>query len=478
MPDGNRPLVIVADDDVNISRLLEVKLTSMGFRVLSAENKSILLDLLATESPALLLLDVVYGEHDGVELLGSLLRQNPALQVAMLTAHGTIDTAVAAIKQGAFEYLTKPPDFHRLEVIIHHAIEKHEMRRRIKDLEAELVERGGGQRTLWGESEGMKRVAELIDTVSPTDATVLILGESGTGKELVARAIHERSRRPKGPFVPVNMAAMPRELMESTIFGHEKGAFTGADQVQRGCAEVAHKGTLFLDEIGELDIELQAKLLRFLQERTIQRVGSSKIISVDVRILAATNREPEQLVREGRLREDLYYRLNVIPVHVPPLRDRRADIPLLATVFLSRAASRNKRPVTGFTDEALEVLTEYDWPGNVRQLEHLIERIVILSPGPTIGVGAIPPEIAASPSPSVANSRSLEQASTSNHASGGPWTLPSRASMDEIEKQAIINALIHSNGNVSEAARTLGLGQATVYRKLKRYAITARDYVN
>ena len=482
MPGSVKPLIIVADDDPNILRLMEFHLQKQGCVVRCAIDKATLYEHLAVAAPVLLLLDLRFGDHDGVEVLQELIRRDPTLNVAMLTAHGSIDTAVSAIKLGAFEYLTKPPDLNRLRVAVNHAVEKHRLRQRIEQLE-QLVGDQSGSRPLWGESAALRRVQDLIASVAPTDATVLILGESGTGKELVARAIHEHSPREGKPFVPVNMAAMPRELVESTLFGHEKGAFTGADQVQKGCCEAADGGTLFLDEIGELEPELQAKLLRFLQERTIQRVGSSRIFRVDVRILAATNSDPEEQVRTGRLREDLYYRLNVVPIRVPPLRERREDVGVLATLFLQRSAARLKRDLGGFTADALAILTRYDWPGNVRQLENVVERMSILARGPEIGIETIPDDIRDGvvhrPFDGVGTSRA-----PSESASGAPGavTLPSVAAnkpslaIKDMERQAIVDALTKSGGNVGEAARILGLGQATVYRKLKRYGMNAKDY--
>jgi DNA-binding NtrC family response regulator len=316
---------------------------------------------------------------------------------------------------------------------------------------------------LWGEGETMRRLRAFIATVAPTDATVLILGESGTGKELAARAIHVQSRRRYGPFVPVNTAALPRDLIQSTLFGHEKGAFTGADQARRGCCEAADRGTLFLDEIGEMDIALQAKLLRFLQERTFQRVGSSQTVSVDVRILSATNRDPAEQVRRGELREDLYFRLNVVPLVLPPLRERREDIPYLAARFLQRAAVRQGRDVTGFTAEAMLALVRYAWPGNVRQLENLIERLVIFSRAGEIDLADLPPEVRAAP---------REPAAVPPQPAGGdPGKKAGLQTIEEMEKKALVEALVQSHGSAKEAARLLGLGQATVYRKIKRYGI-------
>jgi DNA-binding NtrC family response regulator len=321
------------------------------------------------------------------------------------------------------------------------------------------------KRLILGESPSIARIRDLIAEIAPTDAKVLIVGESGTGKELVARAIHEQSLRAAHPFIPVNMAALPSGLVESMLFGHEKGAFTGADCLQKGWAEMADRGTLFLDEIGEMDVALQAKLLRFLQESSFQRVGSSRLQTVDVRILAATNREPAALVREGRLREDLYYRLNVLPIAMPALRERREDIPILANWLLAQAAQMHHKPVVGFTDGCLDIFHRYDWPGNVRQLENLVQRLVILAHGPEIGVESLPTEmIVGRPSDAAV----LEECGA--HVGDGLRPI------DQIEKRAIIDALSRSGGNAVEAARMLGVGQATVYRKIKRYGIELKRH--
>jgi len=331
-----------------------------------------------------------------------------------------------------------------------------------------------------GESPAMQRLTGLLRSVAPTDATVLILGESGTGKELAAQTVHELSRRKDGPFVPLNMAALPRELAESLLFGHEKGAFTGADRAQAGACELADKGTLFLDEIGEMDINLQSKLLRFLQERTVQRVGNPRPVTVDVRVVAATNRDLAERVQSGHFREDLYYRLNVVPVKLPPLRERREDIPALAGRFLHRALMKYHREGVTFTSEALDAMTRFDWPGNVRQLENLIERLAILAPGPQIGPEAFLDEFRPTTLPMAAPaSLSVTPPPVSmpfTAVTPPPSGVSSLRLVDQIEKQAIVDALGRSGGSVRDASHSLGLSQATVYRKLKRYEINLNDY--
>jgi DNA-binding NtrC family response regulator len=380
--------------------------------------------------------------------------------VIVLAADGSIEHAVRAIKLGAYDYLLKPADLTRLKLIARSSIEKY----RLKHQSRELRYSSGseGLQAILGASPAIRRIRELIVDVAATDAKVLILGESGTGKELVARAIHAQSRRSEKIFAPVNMAALPPSLAESVLFGHEKGAFTGADTVQKGWCEMADQGTLFLDEIGEMDMALQAKILRFLQDSTFHRVGSNKVQLVDVRIIAATNRNPEALLREGRLREDLYYRLNVLPITMPPLRERGEDILLLAHVLLDRAAKTHRKPITGFADSVLEIFAHYDWPGNVRQLQNVVERMVILSHNTTLTTADVPADIL----PSLTLSQGSEPIATLRQHSGD-----GRYEIRQIEKEAILRALSQTQWNVVQAARILGLGQATVYRKMKRYGI-------
>ncbi len=464
MPTRDRHLVVVADDDPDLLNIMEFHLSEWGYEVACAANRQQLFDQLASELADLVLLDLHFGAHNGIDVLSMLAQEQSAPPVVILTAYGTIGTAVAATKLGAYDYLTKPPDLERLQTLVARAIEQRRLKLRVRGLDDPAQLKQNFQPML-GDSMAMGRVRAMIDEVAATDAKVLILGESGTGKELVARAVHAKSQRASGLFVPVNMAALPPSLAESVLFGHEKGSFTGADMRQKGWCEMADGGTLFLDEIGEMDLALQAKLLRFLQDHSFQRVGSSLVRSVDVRVVAATNRDPQDLVREGRLREDLYYRLNVLPITLPPLRERREDIPLLATCFLQRSAEKNHKRVTGFTDAAMQKLMQYDWPGNVRQLENLVQRLVILSRGSEITAESLP--------------REFQADGREPPAMEHEWTRVEDAhqdlrAIDRIEKQAILEALENAQGNVVAAARLLGVGQATVYRKIKRYGIELR----
>ncbi len=459
MPTTIKPLILIADDNASILTVLGQAIATWGYRVVGAPDKSELLRQLAAETPAVLLQDLYFGQENGIELLQEVLRLWPGLPVVLLTGHGSIDHAVAAIKHGAYDFLTKPPDLHRLRVTLTHAVEKQALSQRLRSLE-QLVEPRGALHRIWGECAAIRELRDLIARVAPTDATALILGESGTGKELVARALHECSTRKQGPFVPANMAALPRELSESALFGHEKGAFTGADQTQLGFFEAANQGTVFLDEIGEMDAQLQAKLLRFLQEHTLSRVGSPLPRRINVRVIAATNRDLRAEVRSGRFREDLYYRLNVVPILVPPLRERRDDIPVLATQFLRQSAARHRKEVARFSPSALEALMLHDWPGNVRQLENLVERLVILSSSPEIDAALLPEEVRTERPDVVV-------------PAAGPQPEQVCTRMDELEKQAVHQALRQARGNVRQAARLLGVGQATMYRKIHRYGLTS-----
>ncbi len=501
------PLVLVADDDRAIQDWTKHHVEQWNYRVASAITKAELYRRLSEEEPSILLLDLCFGEYDGTEILQEVLRRNPEMVVVMFTGEGTISNAVNTIKLGAFEYITKPVEPHRLKMVLDDGMEKRNSPNKdVREFKATTA----GERTwgpsnessqnentdshsetsgeasgrkgrsaheslLLGKSRAIREVREQIATVAPTDATVLILGESGTGKELVAREVHQLNVRRDGPFVPVNMAALPRELAESTLFGHIKGAFTGADQSQIGCCEAAHGGTLFLDEIGEMEHRLQGKLLRFLQERTVQRVGSSTVNAVNVRVVAATNRDLLARVNSGEFRRDLYYRLNVVPIELPPLRDRREDVPLLANRFLQRFSQKYSKPMASFSDEAMQVLVRCLWPGNVRQLENLVERLVILSQTPTIIAEALPAEV--------------YETATSDLGSGvGTFSPPPQPPLPlqgettigvqplkELEKQAIIQALYQTKGNVREAAKLLGKGQATVYRKIKEHGIVLEE---
>ncbi len=427
------------------------RLESWGYRTEVVSGERELSAKMTLNSPALVLLDL--GDScDNLELLEHLSKSHRATPVIVMSSHATITLAVQATKLGAINVVPNPPDLHQLRVIIDGVVKERIARRSSIDHE---TARGCDDFKMLGQSQAILDVLDLVRDVAETDATVLILGESGTGKELLARAIHACSRRSKQSFVPVNVATLPATIAESILFGHERGSFTGADSANKGWCETANGGTLMLDEIGEMDIVLQAKLLRFLQDGTFMRVGSNKAQTADVRIIAAMNRAPEGMVNSGRMREDLYYRLNVFPICMPPLRLRREDIPLLATAFLEASAATHQRHVVGFTDDAMSCLIQYEWPGNVRQLENLVTRMVLLARESYIGTNNVPPEI---------------RVSSSRTTSFGIQEL-GLSQMENVEKQAIITALTETNGNAVAAAKRLGLGQATIYRKIKRFEI-------
>jgi DNA-binding NtrC family response regulator len=443
--------VLIADDDPHFLGVMERHLRSWSYPVLAVSDKATIFERLDANPPAVLILDVRLGPHDGLEILRQIQAEHPAVQVVMMTAFGSIESAIAAMKFGAIDYLTKPMNLQRLRAVVADAVETAAAR-------ADVAMRAGRSRPILGESEPIKRLRDMIGRAAESDSTVLVLGESGTGKELVARAIHDESRRRTGPFIAINIAAVPGELMESTLFGHVKGAFTGAERLQHGCCEAADRGSLFLDEIGEMKIELQAKLLRFLQERSFQRVGQSSVVMVDVRLIAATNRNPLEQVRAAQMREDLYYRLNVLSIVVPALRERKDDIPLLANHFLERFIVRSGRPDLSLSPDAIETLIQHDWPGNVRELENTIERAAVMNPGPILRVADISFESATAPS------SALKPTPRAPEDEG-------LTEMERVEKAAIRRALAEVGGHAGKAAQSLGLGRATLYRKLKKFGL-------
>jgi len=503
--------VLIADDDPDIAKVLRFHLKSWRLDGSAVYNKQELLERLGSSEPLdVLLLDVRFGEADGLELVRDLCRQYPKLFIVMITAYGSIDLAISAIKSGARDFLMKPIDTHRLKALIDESIEQRDLNQRTGDDSADLKpspkrdrvsqERSGEiqDHGIIGHSQATLDLVKLIRRVAPTEANILITGESGTGKEVVARAIHQLSRRYVGPFLPLNMAALPGELVESTLFGHEKGAFTGADTVNVGVVEAAEGGTLFLDEIGDMRLELQAKLLRFLQERTFHRVGSSKPRKADVRIVSATNQDLMARIKRGLFREDLYYRLNVVPIQLMSLADRPDDTPDLMEHFLKRIGARNGLETKPYTPAAMASMKAWSWPGNVRELENAVERIEILSEGPTITLDDIPPEIRLGilspskiltpvselghdfevhdPQIEIAN-KFIKKSLTTKNVDGlqEVETEGENATIDSMEMRAIEEAIAFTQGNVRAAARRLGIGAATIYRKMKKHGITKID---
>jgi len=379
MVGNNNKTLLIVDDEPNIRRVLTAVFEKAGYRVLTAENGRKALDVVSSEPDVnVMICDLIMPDLNGVEVLKSAKEINPQLSVVMITAHGTIKTAVDAMKLGAFDYITKPFDMDEIKLVVKNAAERSELLEENIHLKQELKSRYSFEGII-GSSSKMQEVFKIVERVANSNATVLIRGESGTGKELIARAIHYNSPRAARPFIAVSCAALPETLLESELFGYEKGAFTGAVGQKAGRFELAHQGTLFLDEVPEISPPVQVKLLRVLQEREFERVGGTKTIKVDVRLIAATNRDLEQLVAEGHFRPDLYYRLQVIQVFLPPLRERTEDIPLLVQHFIEKYNKENGKFVKGATDETMELLMKYRWPGNVRELENVIERGVVLA---------------------------------------------------------------------------------------------------
>lgn len=444
--------ILVVDDDQAHRGMLR----SWGYAVSEAADGDEALNLVRERAFDAVLTDVRMARMDGIHTLKSVLEYNPALPVVLMTAYSSVETAVEALRLGAYDYLVKPLDFEILRHTLRQAIEHSRLSVENRELRRQLSE-AAARPGILGRSPAMLAMQETIATVAPTEATVLITGESGTGKELVARALHSGSARADKPMVTVNCAALAENLLESELFGHEKGSFTGADRRREGRFVQANGGTLFLDEIGEMPLPLQAKLLRALQEGEVQRVGSDAPLTVDVRVLAATNRDLREEVARRRFREDLYFRLNVISLEVPPLRDRGEDIPVLAAHFLERFAGRNRKSIRGFSPQAVDSLLRYAWPGNVRELENAVERAVILCNGDLITRRELPAAITEAASPEEASSAAV----------GALAGLP----LDELERRAIGETLRCTGDNKSEAARQLGITRATLHNKLRKYGL-------
>ena len=442
--------VLIVDDDAPARRLLQVRLRALGCEVaLAADGEQALAEIKKHE-PALMLLDLQMPKMGGIEVLRYLRSVGTAFPVVVITAHGSIESAVAAMKEGAYDFITKPLDANHFDIVVRKALESEALKRSWELLAAETDNR---HRLIVGRSKTMADAVDMARKAAASNATVLLLGESGTGKEIFARAIHNWSERRSQPFVAINCVGLSKELLESELFGHEKGAFTGADQLKKGKMELANGGTVFLDEIGDMSAELQTKLLRFLQEREFDRVGGRDPIRVDVRIVAATNRDLESAVKDGRFREDLYHRLNVIAITVPPLRERAEDIGALAEHFLRRFAAESKKHCTILENEALAKLTAYHWPGNVRELANVIERAVVLGSGETLTVKDLPNRIAAL--------ESMERIDNPSY----------REAMESVRRALVAQALARSNGNRAAAAKALGLHEKYFLRMIKTLGI-------
>ena len=444
--------LLVVDDEPTICDALKAALSTDGFVVQAAENAIQGIAELERQEFDVVLADLSLPRVSGLELLDRVKKTWPSTEVIVITGQGSIATAVDAIKRGAYHYVTKPFTADEIIHLVTQALERRHLVNRKERLEEELSQ-ARGVHQLVGQSEPIERIRQTIQTAAGSEATVLIQGESGTGKEIIANAIHAQSKRSRGPLVKMNCAAVPETLLESELFGHEKGSFTGADRRRIGRFEQADGGTLFLDEVCEMHPRLQAKFLRALQEREIERLGSSTAIPVDVRIIAATNRDLQKALEEGVLREDLYYRLNVILLQVPPLRERMDDVPILAMHFLRKYAARESSAMTAISDEALNVLLSYSWPGNVRELENAIERAVVLGQGDRLRAQDLPAQV---------HRRADDQ-----HP-----LVPAHLTLEEMEKLAIVQALRLTGGNKSEAAERLGIHRTSLYDKMRRYAIT------
>ncbi len=453
--------VLVVDDDDAHRGMLRMMLKSWGYTVEEAADGDEAVEKVHAKAFDAVLTDVRMGKVNGIEAMKQILSYNPSLPVILMTAYSSVETAVDALRIGAYDYLIKPLDFDALKETLNKAIEHSRLGVENRELRRQFSEENASTEIL-GRSPAITSMLSMIRTVAPTEATVLITGESGTGKELVARALHAQSLRKDEPLVTVNCAALAETLLESELFGHEKGAFTGADKRREGRFKQADRGTLFLDEIGEMPIGVQAKLLRALQQGEIQRVGSDKSEHVDVRVIAATNRDLRKEVEERRFREDLYFRLNVISLEVPPLRLRKEDIPLLAAHFLSHYAERNHKNVKGFSAQCMDMLLHYDWPGNVRELQNAVERAVILCTGEYVTGPELPVNIA---------KLAAEAMPKSTEVSSSLAGLP----LEEVERRAIEETLRETGDNKSAAARKLGITRATLHKKLRKYGSDKGD---
>ncbi|MDE7370468.1 MAG: sigma-54 dependent transcriptional regulator [Desulfovibrio sp.] len=459
--------ILVADDDAAHRRMLVTLLENWGYAVEAVADGAEAVRLGRERPFDLALLDVRMPVMDGLEALKELHEARPALPVLMMTAYSDVPAAVEAIKSGAWDYLAKPLDFERLKVSLRNVFAHADLVEENAALSRQLAE-GGGRGGILGQSAPMRELWEMIRTIAPSEATVLVAGESGTGKELAARAVHDLSRRAAGPFVAVNCGALTETLLASELFGHEKGAFTGADRRHEGLFVRARGGTLFLDEIGEMPLAMQVKLLRVLQEREVLSVGGTRPEPVDVRVIAATNRDLARETAEGRFREDLYYRLNVVTLTMPPLRDREGDIELLARHFAARFGRANHKRVAGITPQALDILARYAWPGNVRELENVMERAVILMPGEHIDVRELPGRLLSGR----AEGAVAADAGTAGEARGAalPESEDGRLpTLEEVEREVILRTLARCGGNKSEAARVLGITRKTLHARLNRY---------
>ena len=446
--------ILVVDDEAIVRESLRDWLSDCGYQIFTAENGHQALEIIEKERLSIVITDLVMPGMDGIELMKRAKDIIPNIGVIIITAYGSITTAIAAMKEGAYDYIEKPFCPERAELLVQKLVEHQGLIEENISLHQKLEERYRFENII-AKSPKMQQVIEVIKIVARSNATVLIMGDSGTGKELVARAIHAQSHRRGKPFIAISCAALPESLLESELFGHEKGSFTGAYAQKKGKFEIANRGTLFLDEIGEMSTNIQVHLLRVLEEKEFTRVGGNEMIKVDVRVVSATNKDIRKAVASGQFREDVYYRLNVVTIELPPLRERKEDIPLLAEHFLKKFALENQKKITGFSPDATDFLLKYEWPGNVRELENAIERAVILAQNSNIEVTDLPHQ-------------NLPLARSASPAKR----------LKEAEKNHILNILTEAEGNYSEAARILGISRMTLYNKAREYGINVKKIDN
>jgi two-component system response regulator HydG len=450
---GVEATLLLVDDDKAHRTMLKAHLGAQGYQIIEADDGDVAVQWFKERKIDLVLLDLKMKRMGGMATLTAMQEVNPKVPVIMITAFSSVENAVEAMKQGAFDYVTKPVDVVELSITIQRALDFQHLRQENAALRERLEEKFQFGSVV-GSSQPMQELAETLALVAPSDATVLITGESGTGKELVAGAVHHNSLRKDGPFIKVNCAALHENLLESELFGHAKGAFTGAAEQRKGRFELADKGTLFLDEIGDMALTTQAKILRVLQEGEFERLGGTKTLKVDVRLIAATNRNIKEMVDDGSFRQDLYFRLSVVPLHLPPLRQRPMDIPTLAGHFLKQYTEKNRKDIRSFQPEAMQALLAYQWPGNVRELENAIERAVILCLDEQIGLKHLPLQVR----------HALEE---NTHR---PFALRPGTSLKDMERELILSTLRETGGNRTKAAEILGITRQTLQNKLKEYS--------
>jgi len=451
---SEKPRILVVDDEESHRIMLRAVLKDEGYEVAEAADGSEAVRAVEQEPFDLILLDVRMKTMDGIEALNEIRKISPLIPVLIMTAYASVKTAVEALKAGAFDYLTKPLDIEELKILIEKALELYHLREENLTLKERLGDRFDFSKII-GKSRKMIELFDTLSLVAPTDATILILGESGTGKELVANAIHHNSFRKSQPFIKISCSALPETLLESELFGHERGAFTGAIARRDGRFQLAHRGTIFLDEVGEMNPTTQMKLLRVLQEKEFEPLGSVQTLKVDVRVIAATNKDLDQEVKKGRFREDLFYRLNVVPISLPPLRERKEDIPALAQHFFEVYRDKNQKGLKDISNKTMDLLSRYDWPGNIRELENCLERAVIMARGEVIAPADLPPHIQV----------------LSGKEQGQAIDFPAGISLEEVERALILKTLEETGGNRSRAAESLGINRRTLLNKLKEYGM-------